>query len=70
MEYDRLPVNCMKPLAEFLQDQDNYFATQHGEVTTRKATTEDIAKIEAEIAAKDKPVTFGIWGIARDKAVK
>lgn len=69
MEYSRLPVNCLKPLAEFLQDQDEYFATQHGEVTTRKATPEDIAKIEAEIAAKDKPVTFGICGEIKIKAV-
>ena len=62
MEYSRLPVDCMKPITEFIQDQETYFATQHGGVTVRKATATDIAKIEAELAAKANPVTIDILG--------
>jgi hypothetical protein len=55
----------MKPITEFIKDQESYFATQHGDVITRKATAADIALIEAEIAAKGKQVTFGYMRGAR-----
>jgi len=55
MEYARVPIKYMlKPIAEFIDDQEKYFATQHGKDTTHKASDTEIARIEAEIAAKEK----------------
>lgn len=54
MEYSRLPVRCMKPITEFIQDQEQYFASQHSGVTVHRASADDIAKFEADAAAKVK----------------
>ncbi len=62
MEYNKLPIDGTKPIKEFIQDQEEYFASKHGGVVTRKATSEDIAKIEAELAAKKSNITFDIYG--------
>ncbi|HWR06154.1 hypothetical protein [Sporomusa sp.] len=62
MEHCGVPIRCMKPIAEFIKDQESYFTTQHGEVVTRKANAADIARIEAEIAAKGQRVTIDICG--------
>ena len=65
MEYSRLPIQYMqKPITEFINDQEEYFATQHGKVTVHKASAEDIAKIEAEMAsrAKREAITVNIRG--------
>lgn len=53
IEYGKkTPTKCINPITEYINEQEAYFATQHGIVTTRKATAADIARIEAEIAAK------------------
>lgn len=62
MEYCSVPIRCIKPMEEFIKEQETYFATQHGDVVTRKATAADIARIEAEIAAKGQRVTVDICG--------
>ncbi|QDR80216.1 hypothetical protein [Sporomusa termitida] len=62
MEYCSVPINWVKPVKEVIKDQELYFATQHGDVVTRKATAADIARIEAEIAAKGKRVKLDICG--------
>lgn len=62
MDYSRLPIDCTKPITEFIRDQEEYFASKHGGVVTRKATLDDIAKIEAELAAKKSNITLDICG--------
>lgn len=62
MEHCSVPIRCMKPIEEFIKDQESNFASQHGQVVTRKATAADFARIEAEIAAKGKQVTVDICG--------
>jgi len=59
MEYSRLPIQYMqKPITEFINNQEEYFATQHGGVTVHKASADDIAKFEADAAAKAKRETL------------
>lgn len=71
MEYSKLPIDCTRPITEFIRDQEEYFASKHGGVITRKATSDDIAKIEAELAAKKSNITFDICGeLGRDKSAK
>ncbi|MBP2635529.1 MAG: hypothetical protein H6Q72_1436 [Firmicutes bacterium] len=69
MEYGKVPTKCIKPVAEFIQDQEKYFVTQHGEVTVRKATQADIVKIEAELASKNKPGLCEELGFKRQEKV-
>ena len=61
MEHCSVPPQW-KPVKDFIKDQEDYFATQHGRVITRKATATDIATVEAEIAAKGQRVTLDICG--------
>ncbi|SDF52468.1 hypothetical protein [Sporomusa acidovorans] len=71
MEYGKLPVGATKPIKEFLQNQEEYFISQHGKVVTRKATADDIARIEAEIAAKKSNLTIDLCGeIKKDRNQK
>ena len=50
IEYGRAPVGCVKA-ANDLEPETKY-AAKSGAVVARKATARDIARIEAEIAAK------------------
>ncbi|HML33826.1 hypothetical protein [Sporomusa sphaeroides] len=66
MEYGRVPI---KPITEFINDQEEYFASQHGQVTTHKASAADIAQIEAEIAAKAARTGLG-YSITAEMGIK
>ena len=63
MEIARVPLECVKA-ANDLEPEANY-AARSLKCTTRKATAADIARIEAEIAAKTKPITVDICGELR-----
>ncbi len=70
MEYGRLPIkHAIKPIADFINDQEEYFATQHGGVVVHKATPAEIAKIEAELAAKAARSGLG-YSITAEMGIK
>lgn len=57
MEYGRVPAQYLK--ADCLLPEDEYAQKNKAEIR-RKATPEDIAKIEAEIAAKAKRTSLSV----------
>lgn len=69
MEYCSVPIRGIKPILEYIQDKEEYFATQHGQVTTHKASAADIAQIEAEIAAKAARTGLG-YSITAEMGIK